>query len=171
MEIILLERVANLGRTGDVVTVKTGYGRNFLLPKGKAARATPAKLAEFEQKRVDIEARDLTVKKDAEIVAAKMTGLSLILVRPAGDNGHLYGSIKPKDIITEMAAAGYTVVRDQIVLDSPIKELGVHKVRVALHADVSVWVSLNIALSKEEALAMQGKTSAPASSDDSALSA
>lgn len=162
MDIILLERVSNLGRVGDVVTVKDGYARNFLLPKGKAARATSEKIAEFEKKRHDIEARDLTVKADAEKVATRMDNVSIVLIRQASDSGHLYGSIKAKDVSDALTTLGYTVARDQVILDTPIKELGLHKVRVALHADVSVWVTANVALSEEEAAAKAAAAAAAA---------
>ncbi|TMJ65792.1 MAG: 50S ribosomal protein L9, partial [Alphaproteobacteria bacterium] len=132
MQIILLERIGRLGQMGDVVNVKNGYARNFLLPQKKALRATPENLARFEKDRSQLEARDLELKKEAEAVAAKLTGKTFLAIRQAGDTGQLYGSVTPRDIAELVTAGGFTVDRRQIVLDKPMKTLGLHPTRVAL---------------------------------------
>ena len=151
MQIILLERIGRLGQMGDVVNVKNGYARNFLLPQKKALRATPENLARFEKDRSQLEARDLELKKEAEAVAAKLTGKTFLAIRQAGDTGQLYGSVTPRDIAELVTAGGFTVDRRQIVLDKPMKTLGLHPTRVALHPEVIVQVSLNVARSEDEA--------------------
>jgi large subunit ribosomal protein L9 len=153
MEVILLQRVEHLGQMGDIVRVKPGYARNFLLPKGKAERATTTKIEEFKQKRAQLEAHNLHLKKEAEAVAAKMKGLSVIILRQAGENGLLYGSVRPQDIAESVTAAGFTVTRSQAVLSTPIKALGLHQVQIALHPEVSEAVIINVAQTQEEALA------------------
>ena len=151
MQIILLERIGRLGQMGDVVKVKDGYARNFLLPLGKALRATKDNQAEFEKKRVQLEARNLELKGEAEQVAAKLDGRIFTTIRTAGDTGQLYGSVSTRDMADLICADGFTVDRRQIVLDKPIKTLGVHEVKVQLHPEVQVKVKINIARSQDEA--------------------
>jgi large subunit ribosomal protein L9 len=151
MQVILLQRIGRLGQMGDVVKVKDGFARNFLLPQGKALRATNANQADFETKRVQLEADNLSLKKDAEAVAAKLEGKIFVTIRQAGDTGQLYGSVSTRDIAESMTTGGFTVDRRQVVLDQPIKSLGLHPVRVALHPEVSVKVSVNVARSDDEA--------------------
>jgi len=151
MQIILLERIGRLGQMGDVVNVKDGYARNFLLPQKKALRATEENLARFEKERTQLEARDLELKKEAEAVAAKLAGQSFLAIRQAGDTGQLYGSVTTRDIAEVVTAGGFSIDRRQIVLDRPIKTLGLHPTRVALHPEVIVQVSLNVARSEDEA--------------------
>src|SRR5688572_21006424 len=148
MQVILLERIGRLGQMGDVVTVKDGYARNFLLPQKKALRATEENLKRFESNRSQLEARNLELKKEAEAVAAKLDGQSFVAIRQAGDTGQLYGSVATRDIVT---AGGFSIDRRQVALDRPIKTLGVHPVRVALHPEVVVAVSLNVARTEDEA--------------------
>ena len=151
MQVILLERIGRLGQMGDVVNVKNGYARNFLLPQKKALRATKENLARFEANRSQLEARDLELKKEADAVAAKLGGKSFIAIRQAGDTGQLYGSVTTRDIAETITAGGFTVDRRQIVLDRPIKALGLHPTRIALHPEVIVQVFLNVARTEEEA--------------------
>ncbi len=151
MQVILLERIGRLGQMGDVVNVKNGYARNFLLPQKKALRATEENLARFETNRAQLEARDLELKKEAEAVAAKLKGKSFIVIRQAGDTGQLYGSVTPRDIAEIVTAGGFSIDRRQIVIDRPIKTLGVHATKVALHPEVIVNVSLNVARTEDEA--------------------
>lgn len=159
MEVVLLERVEKLGQMGDVVTVKDGYGRNFLLPKGKALRATKGNLARFEAEKAQLEARNLELKKEAEAVAEKMNGEQFIAIRSASDAGSLYGSVNSRDIAELMTEGGYSVHRNQIVLDKPVKELGIHELRIVLHPEVSATVEINVARSQDEAeLQAQGKS-------------
>jgi len=151
MQIILLERIGRLGQMGDVVNVKDGYARNFLLPQKKALRATAENLARFEKERTQLEARDLELKKEAEAVAAKLAGQSFLAIRQAGDTGQLYGSVTSRDIAEVVTAGGFSIDRRQIVLDRPIKTLGLHPTRVALHPEVIVQIALNVARSQDEA--------------------
>ena len=151
MQVILLERIGRLGQMGDVVNVKDGYARNFLLPQKKALRATQENLARFERDRAQLEARDLELKKDAEAVAGKLAGKSFLAIRQAGDTGQLYGSVTTRDIADVVTAGGFTIDRRQIVLDRPIKTLGLHQTRVALHPEVIVQIALNVARSEDEA--------------------
>jgi large subunit ribosomal protein L9 len=151
MQIILLERIGRLGQMGDVVNVKNGYARNFLLPQKKALRATEENLARFEKNRAQLEARDLELKKEAEAVAAKLGGQTFVVIRQAGDTGQLYGSVTPRDIAEIVTAGGFSVDRRQIVLDRPVKTLGVHPIKVSLHPEVVVQVSLNVARTNDEA--------------------
>jgi large subunit ribosomal protein L9 len=151
MQIILLERIGRLGQMGDVVNVKDGYARNFLLPQKKALRATAENLARFEKERTQLEARDLELKKEAEAVAAKLAGQSFLAIRQAGDTGQLYGSVTSRDIAEVVTAGGFSIDRRQIVLDRPIKTLGLHPIRVALHPEVIVQIALNVARSQDEA--------------------
>ncbi|CAH1668000.1 50S ribosomal protein L9 [Chelatococcus asaccharovorans] len=151
MEVILLERVAKLGQMGQTVRVRDGYARNYLLPQGKALRATKANASRFEAQRAQLEARNLELKTEAEAVGAKLDGESVLVVRQAGESGVLYGSVSPRDIAEALTAAGFSVNRQQIVLHNPIKSLGLHTVPVALHPEVEVSVTVNVARSPEEA--------------------
>ena len=151
MQVILLQRIGRLGQMGDVVKVKDGYARNFLLPQGKALRATSANRAEFENKRVQLEADNLSQKKEAEAVSSKLDGRTFVTIRQAGDTGQLYGSVSTRDIAEAVTAGGFTVDRRQVILDQPIKTLGLHAVRVALHPEVAVKVNINVARSTDEA--------------------
>ncbi len=151
MQVILLQRIGRLGQMGDVVKVKDGFARNFLLPQGKALRATKDNQAEFETRRVHLEADNLTQKKEAEAVAEKLNGKTFVTIRQAGDTGQLYGSVSTRDIAEAIAAGGFTVDRRQVNLDQPIKTLGLHGTTVALHPEVSVKVSINVARSQDEA--------------------
>ena len=151
MQVILLERIGRLGQMGDLVNVKDGYARNFLLPQKKALRATPDNLKRFEKDRAQLEARNLELKKEAEAVAGKLDAKIFLAIRQAGDTGQLYGSVTPRDIAELVTAGGFSVDKRQIVLDRPIKTLGLQPVRVALHPEVVVRVSLNIARSEDEA--------------------
>ena len=151
MEIILLERVAKLGQMGEVVNVKEGYARNYLLPQGKALRANAANMARFEADKAQLEARNLESKKEAESLAGKLDGQQFIVIRSASDAGSLYGSVTPRDVADAATEDGFSVDKKQIVLTGPIKELGLHDVEVILHPEVSVTISINVARSAEEA--------------------
>jgi large subunit ribosomal protein L9 len=156
VDVILLERVENLGQMGQVVKVRPGYARNYLLPQKKALRATKDNLAYFEKQRAQLEAANLTRKTEAEQVAQKLEGLSVVVIRQAGESGQLYGSVSARDIADGVTAAGFTITRGQVVLDKAIKTLGLYKLRVVLHPEVSVQVTANVAQSAEEA-EMQAK--------------
>ena len=169
MEVVLLQRVEKLGQMGDVVQVRDGYGRNFLLPQGKALRATKANLARFEVERAQLEARNLEQKKEAEAVAARLDGQAFVVIRQASDSGALYGSVSNRDIAEAATEGGFSVERGQVTLDRPIKELGLHKVRVVLHPEVDCHVTVNVARSKDEAeLQAQGKTIAELRAEEEA---
>lgn len=160
VDVILLERVEKLGQLGQVVKVRPGFARNYLLPQKKALRATKENLAYFEKQRTQLEAQNLTRRSEAEQVAAKLNGVSVIIIRQAGESGQLYGSVTARDIADGVTAAGFTVTRGQVVLDKAIKTLGLYKLRVALHPEISVSVTVNVAQSQEEA-AMQAKGADP----------
>ena len=151
MEIILLERIEKLGQMGDVVTVKDGFARNFLLPQGKALRANRANRAVFEERRVQLEASNLENQTEAQSVAEKIDGTSYTTIRQAGEAGQLYGSVSTRDIASLMTAGGASITRNQVVLDTPIKMLGLHDVRIVLHPEVSTTVIVNVARTEEEA--------------------
>lgn len=151
MDIILLERVAKLGQIGDVVSVKNGFARNFLLPQKKALRATKANMAVFEAQRKDIEANNLVAKSEAEAVAGKMTNVSVVLIRQAGESGQLFGSVSSRDIADALEAAGYKVGKNQVILDRSLKVLGLYDIVVRLHAEVDISIVINVARSAEEA--------------------
>jgi large subunit ribosomal protein L9 len=151
IELILLERVEKLGQMGQLVKVRPGYARNYLLPQKKAMRATKDNLAYFETQRAQLEANNLARKADAQQVAEKLEGLSVVLIRQAGESGQLYGSVSSRDIADAVTAAGFTVDRQQIVLDRPIKTIGLHPVRLMLHPEVAVTVTANVAQSAEAA--------------------
>ena len=151
MQVILLERIGRLGQMGDVVTVKDGFARNFLLPQGKALRATKANRERFEKERAQLEARNLELKSEAGAVADKLQGQSFIIIRQAGDSGQLYGSVTTRDISTAVSEGGFSIERRQVMLDRPIKTLGLHDVRIGLHAEVEPRVTINVARSPDEA--------------------
>jgi len=151
MDVILLERVGKLGNLGEVVQVKDGYARNFLLPSGKALRANKANKESFEADRAAIESANAEKAKSAGTDAGKLDGESFILIRQAGESGQLYGSVSPRDIAEAATASGIAVNRGQVELDTPIKTIGLHEVRVALHAEVDATITINVARSKDEA--------------------
>ncbi len=159
MQVILLQRVAKLGQMGEVVNVKDGYARNFLLPTGKALRATEGNIAQFQTRKAQLEAHNLETKTEAEGFAGKLDGQTFVVIRSASDAGALYGSVSPRDVADVATAGGFTVNRTQVVLDRPIKDLGIHAVSVVLHPEVAVRINLNIARSPEEAeLQASGKS-------------
>ena len=151
MEVILLERVGKLGQMGETVRVKDGFARNFLLPKGKALRATSENKARFETMKVDLEARNLERKGEADKVAAKLNGYSIVVIRQASETGQLYGSVSTRDISGLLTEGGFSLDRTQIALNAPIKSIGVHQVPVALHPEVEVMVTVTVARSADEA--------------------
>ncbi|AQS87438.1 50S ribosomal protein L9 [Neoasaia chiangmaiensis NBRC 101099] len=150
-ELILLQRVENLGQMGEIVRVKPGYARNYLLPQGKALRANAQNRQRFETERVQLEAQNLKRREEAERLAERMHGLTVVIIRQAGDSGSLYGSVTPRDIAIAATEAGLSIDRNQVVLDHPIKVLGLVEARVALHPEVSIPVIVNVARSAEEA--------------------
>ncbi|GAA5079445.1 50S ribosomal protein L9 [Roseibacterium beibuensis] len=159
MDVILLERVAKLGQMGEVVSVKDGYARNYLLPQKKALRANEMNLAAFEQQKAQLEARNLESKKEAESLAEKLDGQQFVIIRSASDAGALYGSVSTRDAAEAATEAGFSVDRKQVVLSRPIKELGLHSVHVVLHPEVEANIELNVARSPEEAeLQASGKS-------------
>lgn len=151
MDIILLERIENLGQMGDLVTVKPGYARNYLLPQGKALRATAENKARFETERAQLEADNLARKSEAEAVAKKMEGLSITLIRAASEMGQLYGSASSRDIANAVSEAGFTISRNQVDLNTAMKTLGLFDMRINLHPEVAVEIKVNIARSEDEA--------------------
>lgn len=151
MEVILLERIRKLGQMGDIVTVKDGFARNFLLPQNKALRANETNKKRFEEERSQLEARNLELKGEAEQVGKKVEGQSFIAIRQAGDTGQLYGSVTSRDIAELITENGVAVDRNQVLLDRPIKVLGVHPVTISLHPEVEVSVDVNVARTEEEA--------------------
>lgn len=151
MQIILLERVEKLGQMGDLVTVKPGYARNFLLPQGKAMRANKANLERFEAEKAQREADNLQRRGEAETEAKKMSGLAISMVRAASEMGQLFGSVTSRDIAEGVTEAGFTIQRSQVVMDKSIKTLGLHDIRVTLHPEVAVTVVVNVARSLDEA--------------------
>ena len=151
VEVILLERVEKLGQMGQVVRVRPGFARNYLLPQKKALRATKANLATFEGQRAQLEAQNLKRREEAERLLERMEGLTVVIIRQAGESGSLYGSVSARDIADASAASGLTVHRSQVVLEQPIKTLGLSKVRIALHPEVNLTVTVNVARSQEEA--------------------
>ena len=159
MQVILLERVAKLGQMGEVVTVKDGYARNFLLPQKKAMWASEANIKAFEAQKAQLQATNLETKKEAEKMAARLDGQKFVVIRAASDGGALYGSVTTRDAADAAKEAGFTLDRRQIHMPRPIKELGLHELEVALHPEVEVTIVLNVARSVEEAqLQAQGKT-------------
>ncbi|KAA2317426.1 50S ribosomal protein L9 [Pseudooceanicola sediminis] len=151
MQVILLERVAKLGQMGDVVTVKPGFARNYLLLQGKALTASKENLAQFEDQKAQLEANNLETKKEAEALGEKLDGQKFVVIRAASDGGNLYGSVTPRDVANIATENGYTVERKQVIIPQPIKDLGLHVATVTLHPEVIVEVILNVARSPEEA--------------------
>jgi large subunit ribosomal protein L9 len=173
MGVILLQRVESLGQMGDLVKVKPGYARNFLLPQKKALRATKANRDHFEKQRAQLEAQNLKLKGKAEAVAAKMGDkFAVIVIRSAGETGQLYGSVATRDVAEAVTKAGVTVDRRQVLLDQPIKALGLFKTRLALHHEVIVNITVNVAQSEEEAkLQFEGKAPKRAEAEEAAPAA
>ncbi|WP_341366364.1 50S ribosomal protein L9 [Yoonia sp. BS5-3] len=169
MDIILLERVAKLGQMGEVVSVKEGYARNFLLPQGKALRVNAANMARFESEKAQMEARNLETKKEAESLAEKLDGQKFIVIRSASDAGSLYGSVTTRDAAEAATEAGFSIDKKQVALLGPIKELGLHDVAVKLHPEVDATITLNVARSEEEAeLQEAGKSIAELAAEEEA---
>jgi large subunit ribosomal protein L9 len=151
MDVILLQRIEKLGQMGQVVKVKPGFARNYLLPQKKALRATDANRARFEKQRAQLEAINLSRRDEAQKISGKVDGLTVVIIRQAGETGHLYGSVSPRDVAAAATAGGVTIERSQVLMDRPIKMLGLHPVRVALHPEVIVTITANVAKSEEEA--------------------
>ncbi|MCC5975031.1 MAG: 50S ribosomal protein L9 [Rubellimicrobium sp.] len=151
MDIILLERVAKLGQMGDVVKVKDGYARNFLLPQGKALRANATNIARFETDKAQLEVRNLETRKEAEAMGERLDGSTFVVIRSASDGGALYGSVTTRDVADAATENGFSLDKRQVILQGPIKELGLHSVTVRLHPEVDVTVHVNVARSPEEA--------------------
>ena len=159
MQVILLERVAKLGQMGEIVDVKDGYARNFLLPQGKALWASKENQAKFEGQKAQLEARNFETKTEAEKLAERLDGQQFVIIRSASDAGALYGSVSTRDAAEAATEAGFSIDRKQVALDAPIKELGVHTVTVTLHPEVDATIELNVARSQEEAeLQKEGKS-------------
>lgn len=167
MQIILLQRVEKLGQMGDVVEVKNGYARNFLLPQKKALRASKANIEFFKNQKVHLEAENLKRREEAESIAKKMSGVSITVIRQASETGHLYGSVRNADIADKLKSDGYGIARNQVQLDTPIKNLGAHKARVVLHPEVSIHIDVVVSRSEEEAAIAMQKTKT-ANTDNSA---
>jgi len=169
MDIVLLQRVEKLGQMGDVVTVRDGYARNFLLPQGKALRATKANIARFEAERAHLEAKNLERRREAERVAQDLDGRQFVVIRAASESGALYGSVTTRDVAEAITADGVEIDRRQVTLDRPVKSLGLHPIRVELHPEVIVTVTINVARSAEEAeLQSTGKTIQEARAEEEA---
>jgi large subunit ribosomal protein L9 len=151
MRIVLREDIEKLGRRGEVLDVAAGFARNFLLPKGKALRATKDNRIKFESMKTQLETRNLELKGEAEKVAEKLNGQSFVVIRQAAETGHLYGSVSPRDLVAILETGGFTVPRGQIALNTPIKTIGLHKVPIALHPEIDVTVTINVARSNDEA--------------------
>jgi large subunit ribosomal protein L9 len=151
MDVILLQRIEKLGQMGQVVKVKPGFARTYLLPEKKALRATDANRARFEKQRAQLEAINLSRREEAQKISGKVDGLTVVIIRQAGETGHLYGSVSPRDVAAAATAGGVTIERSQVLMDRPIKMLGLHPVRVALHPEVIVTITANVAKSEEEA--------------------
>ena len=151
MEVILLERVAKLGQMGDIVKVRDGFGRNYLLARGKALRATEDNKKRFESQKLELETRNLELKSEADAVAERLNGQSVTILRQSGESGVLYGSVSTRDIAEALTKDGFNVSRGQVTLNTPIKTLGLHTVPVVLHPEVSVTITVNVARSAEEA--------------------
>jgi large subunit ribosomal protein L9 len=151
MEVILLERIAKLGQMGDVVRVKDGFARNYLLPQRKALRANAESRKRFERDKATLEARNLQARTEAEAVAKKLTGQSFVVIRQAGETGQLYGSVSTRDIAETASSGGFLIERRQVRLDRAIKEIGLHEILIALHPEVEVPITMNVARSQDEA--------------------
>lgn len=167
MQVILLERVPKLGQMGEIVSVKDGFARNFLIPKGKALRATQRTQEDFEKRRQQLEAHNLERRQDAEQVKEQINGRSVVILRQASESRHLYGSVSPRDIAAAFAEEGVEFDRAQVLLDQPIKSLGVHQITVALHPEVEVQLGVNVARTVEEAEVQAGRAPAVAPDEDS----
>ncbi len=169
MDIILLERVAKLGQMGDVVAVKDGYARNFLLPQKKALRASPDNVKAFEAQKAHLEARNLETRKEAQALASRLDGKQFVVIRSAADSGALYGSVSTRDAADAAREDGFEIDRKQVVLSAPIKELGLHDVHVRLHPEVEATIKLNVARSQEEAeIQASGKSIQEQAAEDEA---
>ena len=167
IELILMQRVDKLGQMGDLVKVRPGYARNFLLPQGKAIRASKDNLARFERERAQLEALNIKRREEAERIAERVSGLSVVIIRQAGESGSLYGSVSGRDIADACKDGGLTVERNQVVLPEPIKTVGITTVQVALHPEVSIPVHVNVARSPEEAERQaRGEAATPVETDD-----
>ena len=167
IELILMQRVDKLGQMGDLVKVRPGYARNFLLPQGKAIRASKDNLARFEKERAQLEALNLKRREEAERIAERVSGLTVVLIRQAGESGSLYGSVSGRDIADACKDGGLTVERSQVVLPEPIKTVGITTVQVALHPEVSIPVHVNVARSPEEAERQaRGEAATPVETDE-----
>ena len=151
MEVILLERIEKLGQMGDVVNVKTGFARNYLLPQNKALRKTKQNLTRFESQRAQLEADNLTRKSEAENIASKLENMNITIIRAAGETGQLYGSVTSRDIAESVTKAGISINKNQVILNRALKVLGLEPIRISLHPEVSVEITANIARNKEEA--------------------
>jgi len=159
MDVILLQRVAKLGQMGEIVSVKDGYARNFLLPQKKALRASDSNIKAFESQKAQLEAHNLETRQEAEVMAGKLDGETFVVIRQASDSGALYGSVSTRDAADAATEAGFTIDRRQVALDRPIKDLGLHSVTVTLHPEVSAQITLNVARSTDEAeLQAKGKS-------------
>ncbi len=159
MQVILLERVAKLGQMGDVVNVKPGYARNFLLPQGKALRASDSNIESFKHRKAELEARNIETRREAQDLASRVDGNTHVVIRSASDAGALYGSVSPRDIVDVLAESGFSIERGQVVLSAPIKALGLHDVTLVLHPEVDATIRVNVARSAEEAeLQASGKS-------------
>ena len=169
MQVILLERIAKLGQMGDIVSVKDGYARNFLLPQKKALWASEANIKQFEEQKVQLEARNIETRKEADALAGRLEGKQFILIRQASDGGSLYGSVTPRDAVEVAAEAGFSLDKRQVAIDAPIKELGVHGVAITLHPEVEVQIQLNVARTEGEAeLQARGVNIAERAAEDEA---
>ena len=168
MDVILLERIEKLGQMGDVVTVKNGFARNFLLPRRKALRATKQNIAGFENQRAQYEAQNIERRNDADSIVPKLDGLHLVVIRQASEGGQLYGSVAARDIAGSVTDAGFTIDRRQVQMSGPIKTLGIHEIRIVLHPEVSARVRINVARSEEEAKAQSAGRGAEQSAADGA---
>lgn len=169
VELILLHRVDKLGQMGDVVKVKPGYARNFLLPQKKAIRASKVNVAQFAEQRAQLEAQNIKRREEAERIAERVDNLTVVIIRQAGESGSLYGSVTPRDISDACTASGLTVGRQQVILPAPIKTLGLTEVRVVLHPEVSIPVTVNVARSPEEAeKQVRGEAVGQAAEEDAA---
>jgi len=169
MQVILLERVAKLGQMGDVVEVKPGFARNFLLPQSKALWASERNIADFESRKTQLEAQNLEARKEAEKIADKLDGQTFVVIRQASDGGNLYGSVSTRDAADVATEAGFTVDRKQVLIRKPIKTLGLHAVEINLHPEVDVTITLNVARSTEEAtLQASGKSIQDAAAEEEA---
>ena len=170
MEVILLQRIETLGRMGDVVKVKPGYARNYLFPQKKAVRATKENLARFEAERAQLVAHNLKRREEAERVAERVAGLAVVLLRQAGEGGQLYGSVTARDIASAATEAGLSITRQQVVLDQPIKSLGLYQTRIVLHPEVTIGITVNVARSLEEAEKQaRGERITPTAAEDERL--